>query len=89
MFFFSLIRLILKLHKHGISFTEYATNEVRFKINNLNVEDMFHEERIPYLLDIFRQNLWLGSKENLYVTFLASASDLGQRLPLDPNDTEG
>jgi len=53
------------------------------------VEDMFHEERISYLLDIFRQNLWLGSKQNLYVTFLASASDLGQRLPLDPNDTEG
>ncbi|XP_022162756.1 epsilon-sarcoglycan [Myzus persicae] len=69
--------------------SEYATNEVRFKINNLNVEDMFHEERIPYLLDIFRQNLWLGSKQDLYVTFLASASDLGQRLPLDPNDTEG
>ncbi|XP_026814739.1 epsilon-sarcoglycan [Rhopalosiphum maidis] len=69
--------------------SEYATNEVRFKINNLNVEDMFNEERIPYLLDIFRQYLWVGSKQNLYVTFLASASDLGQRLPLDPNDTEG
>lgn len=66
-----------------------ATNEIRFKINNLNVEDMFQEEHIPYLLDIFRHNLWMDSKPNLYVTFLASASDLGQRLPLDPNDTEG
>lgn len=53
------------------------------------MEDMFQEDRITYLLDIFRQNLWLDSKPNLYVTFLASASDLGQRLPLDPNDTEG
>lgn len=50
---------------------------------------MFQEDRIMYLLDIFRQNLWVDSKPNLYVTFLASASDLGQRLPLDPNDTEG
>lgn len=50
---------------------------------------MFLEERIPYLLDIFRETLWLESKYNLYVTFLASTSDLGQRLPLDPNDTEG
>lgn len=50
---------------------------------------MFHEKRIPYLLDIFRQHLWMESKPSLYVTFLASASDLGQRLPLDPNDTEG
>lgn len=50
---------------------------------------MFLEEHIPNLLDIFKQNLWLESKYNLYVTFLASTSDLGQRLPLDPNDTEG
>lgn len=50
---------------------------------------MFQEERIPYLLDIFRQTLWPDSKRNLYITFLASTSDLGQRLPLDPNDTEG
>lgn len=70
-------------------FLEFAKYEIRFKINNLNVEDMFQEERILYLLDIFRQHLWLESKYNLYVTFLASASDLGQRLPLDPNDTEG
>uniref|UniRef100_A0A2S2QI50 Epsilon-sarcoglycan n=1 Tax=Sipha flava TaxID=143950 RepID=A0A2S2QI50_9HEMI len=69
--------------------TESATNEIRFKINNLNVEDMFQEEHIPNLLNIFRQYLWVDSKQNLYVTFLASASDLGQRLPLDPNDTEG
>lgn len=50
---------------------------------------MFLEERIQYLMKIFKQTLWLDSKYNLYVTFLASTSDLGQRLPLDPNDTEG
>lgn len=71
------------------SVTELVKNEIRFKINNLNVEDMFQEERIPHLMDIFKYNLWLNSKHNLYVTFLASASDLGQRLPLDPNDKEG
>lgn len=53
------------------------------------MEDMFQGEHIPNLLNIFRQYLWVDSKPNLYVTFLASASDLGQRLPLDPNDTEG
>ncbi|VVC26480.1 Hypothetical protein CINCED_3A016265 [Cinara cedri] len=67
----------------------FAKNEIRFKINNLNVEDMFQEEHIPRLLDIYKQTLWVDSKPNLYVTFLASASDLGQRLPLDPNDTDG
>ncbi|XP_050429473.1 epsilon-sarcoglycan [Adelges cooleyi] len=68
---------------------DIAKYEVRLKINNLNVEDMFEEDRIKSLLDIFRQNLWLESQPNLYVTFLASASDLGQRMPLDPRDQEG
>lgn len=70
-------------------YIDIAKKEIRFKIHNLNVEDMFQEEHIPHLLDIFRQNLWTDSKHDLHVTFLASSSDLGQRLPLDPNDTEG
>lgn len=70
-------------------FIEYAKYEIRFKVNNMNVEDMFQKEVISNLMDTFRQNLWPSSKHDLYVTFLASTSDLGYRLPMDPNDTEG
>jgi len=59
------------------------------KIDNLNVEDMFDSDRLNQLLDVFRSELWLESKNDLYVTFLASAVHLGARHPLRPNEGEG
>lgn len=41
------------------------------------------------LKDILRTKLWIESNEDLYATFLASAIDLGARLPLKPSDGEG
>lgn len=62
--------------------------EVHLKIDNLNVEDMFDRNRTEKLLDIFRKKLWKGAAD-LYVTFLASAIELGARLPLRPSEGEG
>jgi Sarcoglycan alpha/epsilon. len=59
------------------------------KIDNLNVEDMFDSYRLNRLLDVFRRELWHESKNDLYVTFLASAVHLGARHPLRPNEGEG
>ncbi|XP_032680106.1 alpha-sarcoglycan isoform X3 [Odontomachus brunneus] len=62
--------------------------EVHLKIDNLNVEDMFDHNRTEKLLDIFRKKLWKGAAD-LYMTFLASAIELGARLPLKPSEGEG
>ncbi|XP_050594545.1 alpha-sarcoglycan isoform X1 [Bombus affinis] len=74
--------------------------EVHLKIDNLNVEDMFDRNRTEELLDIFRfvdktqgktrprKRLWKNAMD-LYVTFLASAVELGARLPLKPTEGEG
>ncbi|KAH0956314.1 hypothetical protein HN011_008086 [Eciton burchellii] len=62
--------------------------EVHLKIDNLNVEDMFERNRTEKLLDIFRKKLWKDATD-LYVTFLASAVELGARLPLKPSEGEG
>ncbi|XP_012281456.1 alpha-sarcoglycan isoform X2 [Orussus abietinus] len=62
--------------------------EVHLKIDNLNVEDMFDANRTDRLLDVFRKNLWKEATD-LYVTFLASAVELGARLPLKPEEGEG
>ncbi|KAG7189986.1 hypothetical protein KM043_006144 [Ampulex compressa] len=62
--------------------------EVHLKIDNLNVEDMLNHDRTDVLLDIFRKKLWKGAVD-LYVTFLASAIELGARLPLKPSEGEG
>ncbi|XP_046828684.1 epsilon-sarcoglycan isoform X2 [Vespa crabro] len=62
--------------------------EVNLKIDNLNVEDTFGRNRTEKLLDIFRNKLWTTATD-LYVTFLASAVELGARLPLKPGESEG
>ncbi|KAJ0170910.1 hypothetical protein K1T71_013682 [Dendrolimus kikuchii] len=66
-----------------------AKHEVEFKIDNLNVEDLLDEHRMTRLKDILRTKLWTESSQDLYATFLASAIDLGARLPLKPSDGEG
>nr|CAD7199146.1 unnamed protein product [Timema douglasi] len=66
-----------------------ARYEVQLKINNMNVENMFDTQRLKRLLDVFRQKLWKESEDDLYVTFLASAVELGARLPLLPDEKEG
>lgn len=59
------------------------------KIDNLNIQDMFDQDRMSKLLNVFRKKLWQESANDLYFTFLASAVQLGARLPLTPNEGEG
>ncbi|XP_076265296.1 sarcoglycan alpha isoform X1 [Rhynchophorus ferrugineus] len=66
-----------------------ARYEVHLKIDNLNVEDMFEVEKMEALKDIFRIHLWRDSEEDLYVTFLESAVEMGARKPVNPNEGEG
>ncbi|XP_012266533.1 epsilon-sarcoglycan isoform X2 [Athalia rosae] len=65
-----------------------AKNEVELKIDNLNVDDMFNSNRTQKLLDIFKNELWKDASD-LYFTFLASAIEMGARLPLRPGEAEG
>lgn len=80
-------RVILTLNVQ--SKEKMAKHEVELKIDNLNVEDLLDEHRMTRLKDILRSKLWTESSPDLYATFLASAIDLGARLPLKPSDGEG
>ncbi|XP_063541751.1 alpha-sarcoglycan isoform X1 [Cydia strobilella] len=80
-------KVLLVLNVHGRE--KMAKHEVELKIDNLNVEDLLDEHRMTRLKDIFRGILWPESNHDLYPTFLASAIDLGARLPLKPSDGEG
>ncbi|XP_033220623.1 epsilon-sarcoglycan isoform X5 [Belonocnema kinseyi] len=62
--------------------------EIQLKIDNLNVEDMLDSKRVDELLDIFKRKLWKEAAD-LQLTFLASAVELGARLPLQPSEGEG
>lgn len=66
-----------------------ARNEVQLKIDNVNVEDLFDVEKMDRLKDIFRKQLWKNSQDDLYLTFLASAVQMGARLPANPTEGEG
>lgn len=79
----------MRYFKATVLFVDPAKHEVQMKIDNLNVEDMFDSYRLNRLLDVFRGELWRESKDDLYVTFLASAVHLGARHPLRPNEGEG
>lgn len=69
--------------------TDPALYEVQLKVDKLNVEDMLDSNHYNLLLDVFRKTLWPESSDDLYVTFLASATHLGARLPLNPTEGEG
>ncbi|XP_031351991.1 epsilon-sarcoglycan isoform X1 [Photinus pyralis] len=66
-----------------------AKSEVHLKIDNLNVEDMFDHERVERLKNVFRRSLWRESGKDMHMTFLASAVQLGARLPPNPDEGEG
>lgn len=59
------------------------------KIDNLNVEDMFDVQTMDNLKDVLRKQLWKDSQDDLYLTFLASAVEMGARKPLNPEEGEG
>ncbi|XP_013783675.2 epsilon-sarcoglycan-like [Limulus polyphemus] len=65
-----------------------AVYEVEMKFSNMNVEDMFQNDRLRQIEEIFRDYLWPES-ETIYITMVASAVDVGGRLPLDPTEKEG
>lgn len=66
-----------------------AKYEVHIKIDNLNVNDIFDIDRMDRLKDIFGKYLWQNSINDIYVTYLESAIELGARKPLNPEQGEG
>ncbi|XP_068151178.1 epsilon-sarcoglycan isoform X2 [Drosophila tropicalis] len=64
-------------------------NVVQMKIDNLNWVHFMDPGRVENLRNIFRKDLWPGSKEDLSVIFMESAVNMGGRLPLRPQQREG
>ncbi|KAH8413345.1 hypothetical protein KR009_010087 [Drosophila setifemur] len=64
-------------------------NVVQMKIDNLNWVHLMDPGRVENLRNIFRNDLWPKSKEDLSVVFMESAVNMGGRLPLRPQQREG
>lgn len=63
--------------------------EVRFKIKNMNVEELLVGHRWERLYNVIHNDLWNKSAHDLTVTYLASATQHGDRLPASPDEKEG
>lgn len=63
--------------------------EVRFKIKNMNVEELLVGRRWDLLHNVINNDLWNKSAHDLTVTSLASATQHGDRLPASPDQKEG
>jgi hypothetical protein len=68
--------------------TEKAKYEAELKFTNLNVEDVYLENKTRDILQIFREKLWKDSS-SVYVTRIVAPTDVGGRIPVDPKDKEG
>lgn len=62
---------------------------VRLKIDNLNLEDVFDKQRTDRILNLFRSRFWENAAEDLHLTFVDSAINLGGRRPLKPTNKDG
>lgn len=69
--------------------TTYAVNTVQMKIDNLNWVHLTDPGRVENLKNIFRHDLWPESKNDLHISFMESAINMGGRVPLQPQQTEG
>ncbi|CAL4123216.1 unnamed protein product, partial [Meganyctiphanes norvegica] len=63
--------------------------EIRFKITNMNVEELLVMGRYERLFGIIREDVWPNASNDLTVTSLTPASHKGDRMPLKPNEKEG
>lgn len=66
-----------------------ASNLVQMKIDNLNWVHLSDPGRMENLKNLFRNDLWPESANDLRIVFMESATRMGVRLPLKPQQTEG
>lgn len=67
----------------------YHKNAVQMKIDNLNWVHLMDPGRVENLKNIFRQDLWPESKNDLHISLMESAIEMGGRVPLRPQQREG
>lgn len=66
-----------------------AANLVQMKIDNLNWVHLMDPGRVENLKNIYKNDLWPASSGDLHLVFMDSAVNLGGRVPLRPQQSEG
>lgn len=66
-----------------------SPNVIQMKIDNLNWVHLMDPGRVENLRNIFRKELWPECENDLSLVFMESAVNMGGRLPLRPQQSEG
>ena len=83
---FDTSRLVVSLHTQTRAENLY---QVRLKIDNLNIEDVFDETRKGRLLSLFKTRFWTEATDDIHLSFAESALKVGGRRPLRPSSKDG
>ena len=83
---FDTSKLVVSLHTQTRAENQY---QVRLKIDNLNIEDVFDETRKGRLLSLFKTRFWTESTDDIHLSFAESALKVGGRRPLRPSSKDG
>ena len=79
-------KLVVSLHTQTRADNRY---QVKLKIDNLNIEDVFDETRKGRLLNLFKTRFWPEAADDLHLSFADSAIKVGGRRPLKPSSKDG
>lgn len=66
-----------------------AINNVKLKIDNLNIEDVFDTHRLKNLKGLFKDHFWPESSLDLHLSYIASSLEVGYRRPVHPTEKDG
>lgn len=80
---------LLNLTINVTSTSKPAINNVKLKIDNLNIEDVFDAHRLKNLKNLFKEHFWPESSLDLHLSYIASSLEVGYRRPLHPTERDG
>ena len=83
---FETSKLTVSLHTQTRADNRY---QVKLKIDNLNIEDVFDETRKGRLLSLFKTRFWTEAADDIHLSFADSALRVGGRRPLRPSSKDG
>jgi len=66
-----------------------AKYNIKLKIDNLNIEDVFDAHRLKNLKNLFKDQFWPQASSDLHMTDIASSLEVGYRRPLMPTERDG
>ena len=82
-FFYHLIffvcEIILIKFSHPVPNLATAKYNIKLKIDNLNIEDVFDAHRLKNLKNLFKDQFWPQASSDLHMTDIASSLEVGYR----------